>query len=263
MSLAYTIARVRSGLFQITFINANNKKIGSGSAFSVNNLLVTNNHIYAGHLGAHRVGLRRDDMPSGEFRIFSPQEFASRLIAGSQACDYAVLKVPEILKGTDHQFSLEAPKYRRIGNPIALLGFPLEHDNLTCHQGIISSIHQQHFEGVVDLIQVDASVNAGNSGGPLIDPATGAVIGIVTGKATGLSKVFDELRNSVRQNIKAVEAVRGGGQVRILGVDLVQVIIASQKQMLVTMDEIERQTNVGIGYAISASHLLDEPCLQV
>jgi hypothetical protein len=33
--------------------------------------------------------------------------------------------------------------------------------------------------------------------------------------------------------------------------------------MLITMDEIERQANVGIGYAFSADHLLEENCLRV
>jgi S1-C subfamily serine protease len=92
---------------------------------------------------------------------------------------------------------------------IALLGFPLEHDNLTCHQGVISSFYES---GPAKIIQVDASVNAGNSGGPLIDPETGAAIGIVTRKATGLSKLFNELRNSIKQNIQVAQAATGGSQ---------------------------------------------------
>jgi hypothetical protein len=63
MSLADTISNVRSGLFQIAFANENNEKIGGGSAFLVNDLLVTNNHVFAGHLSAHSVGIRRGDMP--------------------------------------------------------------------------------------------------------------------------------------------------------------------------------------------------------
>jgi hypothetical protein len=46
------------------------------------------------------------------------------------------------------------------------------------------------------------------------------------------------------------------------GIDLVQAIVMSQIQMLLTLDEIERQANVGIGYAFSAEHILSEPCMQ-
>jgi S1-C subfamily serine protease len=182
--LADTIARVRSGIFQIIFLDGNDRRIGGGSAFSTNNLFITNNHVYADCLRAQQVGLRRDGSPPEEFKLFSAQEFRSRLITGSLTYDYAILEIPEIVEGAaHHQFSLEVPCHRGIGDPIALLGFPLKHNNLTCHQGIISSLHRRNL--VVEVIQVDASVNPGNSGGPLIDPETGVVIGIVTGRATG------------------------------------------------------------------------------
>jgi len=259
MSLADTIANVRSGLFQIVFLDAKDRRIGGGSAFLANGLLVTNNHVFAGHRTAHRVGIRRDGMQQGQFRLFLSQEFAAKLITGSDehSYDYAALNVPEIVQCTDHQFILEVPGSRRIGDAIALLGFPLEHDNLTCHQGIISSFYSS---GLVDVIQIDASVNAGNSGGPLIDPLTGAAFGIVTRKATGLSQLFVQLRNSINANVAMAQGTTGG--ISVGGIDLVQAVIASQNQMLLTLNEIERQANVGIGYAFSAQHIPSEPCMQ-
>jgi S1-C subfamily serine protease len=259
MSLADTIANVRSGLFQIVFVNAKDEKIGGGSAFLANGLLVTNNHVFVGHLSAHCVRIRRDDMQPGQFRLLSSREFAAKLVTGSaeNSYDYAALNVPEIVQDTDHQFTLGVPGPRRIGDVIALLGFPLEHDKLTCHQGIISSFYRS---GLAEVIQIDASVNAGNSGGPLIDPQTGVVFGIVTRKATGLSQLFVQLRNSINANVKITQGVTGG--VRVGGIDLIQAIIVSQKQMLLTLHEIERQANVGIGYAFSAEHILSESCMQ-
>jgi S1-C subfamily serine protease len=257
MSLADTTANVHSGLFKIAFANSNNQKIGGGSAFLVNGYLVTNNHVYAKHRSSHRVGIRRDDMAPKQFTTFSSEAFASRLVTGSdeQSYDYAVLKVPEIVRPTDHAFTLEAPLLRRIGDPVALLGFPLEHDNLTCHQGIISSFYQS---GVAHVIQIDASVNAGNSGGPLIDPETGVAFGIVTRKATGLSKLFDQLRNTLNGNIAVAQ--NAAGMMNMGGLDVGKALIASQHQMLATLNEIERQANVGIGYAFSAEHILADSC---
>jgi S1-C subfamily serine protease len=212
-----------------------------------------------GHTVAAHVGIRRDDMPAGQFMELTPQDFAAKLVTGSQeqSYDYAVLKMPDLVRQSDHQFTLEHPGCRRIGDEIALLGFPLEHDNLTCHRGVISSFYKS---GIASVIQIDASVNAGNSGGPLIDPETGAVFGIVTRKATGLSQLFKELRESIRRNLGVAQSAAGG--ISIGGVDPVQAFIASQHQMMATMNEIERQANVGIGYAFSSEHLLAESCMQ-
>jgi S1-C subfamily serine protease len=205
MSLAETVARCRSGVFQIAFTNAQQEKVGGGTAFLSNGLLVTNHHAFLGHLGAAQVGLRRDDMPVGQFQAFTLEDFAGRLVTGSegQSYDYAVLRIPELVQANDYQFALEPRGNRRIGDSVALLGFPLEHDNLTCHSGIISSFYRS---GLAEVIQIDASVNAGNSGGPLIDPETGAAIGIVTRKATGLSRMFAQLKQSVQNNIRLVQA---------------------------------------------------------
>jgi S1-C subfamily serine protease len=222
MSLADTVARTRSGILQIAFADAKQNKAGGGSAFMSKSLIVTNHHVFLGHQTAAHVRIRRDD---GQSTTFTAADFASRLVTGSQEAsyDYAVLRLPELVQAGLHQLTLEPPGARRIGDPVALLGFPLEHDNLTCHQGAISSRYQS---GVAHVIQIDASVNAGNSGGPLIDPETGAAIGIVTRKATGLSQMFAQLRKSVQENIKVAEAAGGG--ISIGGIDPKQVLLASQ-----------------------------------
>jgi hypothetical protein len=143
VSLADTVAKCRSGVFQIAFLNAQNEKIGGGFSFLSNGLHVTNNHVFMGYQAPEvvRVGLRRDDAPVGEFTVCSAQEFGRRLVTGSdeQSYDYAVFRFPEVIRPNDHHFKLAAPGNRRIGEAIALLGFPLEHDHLICHQGIISS----------------------------------------------------------------------------------------------------------------------------
>lgn len=160
MTLTETVSRCRTGVFQIAFFNTQREKIGGGTAFLSNGFLVTNHHVFVGHNGATLVGLRRDDMPAGQLRRMQPPDFANRLVVGSQeqSYDYAVLRIPELVKPADHQFLLEPLGNRRIGDAIALLGFPLEHDNLTCHSGTISSFYQS---GVAQVIQLDASVNAG------------------------------------------------------------------------------------------------------
>jgi len=190
--------------------------------------------------------------------LLSYNEFSKRLKSGSERnqFDFAILDIPELVNQKDtFQFSLKTGSDKRIGERVAFLGFPFDHLNLTCHTGIISSFY---LSDPATVIQLDASVNASNSGGPLIDQNTGEAIGIVTRKATGLTKQFDALRETLKKNITTMRAASSGVRVSIGGVDQMGALIASQSQMLGTLDEIERQANVGIGYAFSIKHLMND-----
>jgi S1-C subfamily serine protease len=260
MPLVDTFERVRSGLVHIIFLNGARTVVAGGTGFLCNGFLVTNNHVFAGPKDSH-VYLRRVGQDAANSFTMPYAAFAARLVTGSQesSYDYAVLQIPEIIRSGDHQFTLESPKTRRIGELIALIGFPLEHLNLTCHSGIISSFYSS---GVASIVQVDASVNSGNSGGPLIDPETGVVLGIVTRKGTGLTKLFKQLREAINSNIGFIQEQSAGSGMSFGGFDIVEGAIIGQRQILTLLGEIERQANVGIGYAISSDHLLAEPCFQ-
>lgn len=258
MSISETAARVRSGVFHIIYCDAQRDKLGSGSAFLSNGLIVTNNHVYAGAMRAHTIIFHRDDHAPGTGFAITPQDFRARLRTGSDqnSYDYAALQADGFLQGNEHDFRLQRVDSTYIGKQIMLLGYPLDHNNMTCHAGIVSSLYAS---GPADMIQLDASVNGGNSGGPLIDPDSGHAIGIITRKATGLSKMFSQIKAAIQENLRIADQLPGG--ISIAGVDPVRSLKASQTQMLHTMNEIERQANVGIAYAISARHLLDEECL--
>lgn len=260
MALADTFERVRSGLIHIVFLDTENRTVASGTGFLSNGYLITNNHVFAGPNNA-RVSLRGGNKPASENPVMSYTDFKSRLVTGSDrnSYDFAVLDLPEIICPGAHQFTLRSPTEKKIGESVALIGFPLEHQNVTCHAGIISSFYTS---GVAQIVQIDASVNAGNSGGPLIDPETGDVLGIVTRKGTGLTKLFGHLRLSIENNIKLIQSSAGGVSISMGGYDPLRGAIVGQQQISALLDEIERQANVGIGYAISSEHLLAEPAIQ-
>jgi S1-C subfamily serine protease len=260
MPLADTFERVRSGLVHIVFLDAGNTAVASGTGFLSNGYLITNNHVFAGPTNT-RVSLRRENQPKSEDAIMSYRDFAARLVTGSDrnSYDFAVLRIPEIIRAGAHQFTLRSPTEKMIGDSVALIGFPLEHQNVTCHAGIISSFYTS---GVAEIVQIDASVNAGNSGGPLIDPETGDVLGVVTRKGTGLTKLFGHLRRSIENNIKLIQSSASGISISVGGYDPLRGAIAGQQQISALLDEIERQANVGIGYAMSSAHLLAESAIQ-
>ena len=254
MSTPDLVEKVRSGVVHIEF-HVGGNRVASGSGFMSRGLLVTNNHVFLGPGGSTVVlAWQPTQDPSSRVEVkLSYEAFASALVTGSDRnnYDFAVLKLAQLQNQGLYQFDLSPPNTRRVGDQVLVLGFPLEHRNLVCHLGAISSFYAS---GPVQIIQLDASVNQSNSGGPLLDAATGQVIGVVTRKGTGLSKLFDELFAVFDMNITALNAAKG--MMSMSGVDPVAAIIAGQHQMKALSAEIQRSANVGIGYAFSVEHLL-------
>lgn len=224
------------------------------------NLLFTNHHVFLGPPQATVVlAWQPNQDPSSRVEIQMPYaQFAAYLVTGSDQrnYDFAVLRVPQLQAQGLFQFNLVSPADKKVGEPVIVLGFPLEHRNLVCHLGTISSFYRS---GPANVIQLDASVNQSNSGGPLLDPATGNVLGMVTRKGTGLSNLFDQLLAVFDKNVAALSAATG--MIGLGPIDPVAAIVAGQHQMKALANEIQRSANVGIGYAFSIEHVLSDAAI--
>jgi S1-C subfamily serine protease len=97
--------------------------------------------------------------------------------------DFAILKierVPEGLKPLPLDLKMDPQRIPKL-SPLITLGFPL--GSRTQADTVNVSVTRGHVRrSFVDMLQVDASIYGGNSGGPVID-ANGRVIGIVSGVA--------------------------------------------------------------------------------
>ena len=147
------------------------KGLGSGFVFSPDGFIVTNDHVVG------RATKITVSFPDGE-------TYDARLIGTDEATDIAVLKVD-----SDHdlpylRFSeLEQPIVGEwaiaLGNPFGLF----EASEPTVTVGVVSAVDRDFSvqQGRIyrDMIQTDASINRGNSGGPLLN-AVGEVIGVNT-----------------------------------------------------------------------------------
>lgn len=73
----------------------------------------------------------------------------------------------------------------RVGDAVATLGYPvgdvLGLTDLSVTRGIVSALRRND-DGVVELVQTDAPIFMGNSGGPLFDLELGGVVGVVRAK---------------------------------------------------------------------------------
>lgn len=105
----------------------------------------------------------------------------ARYIAGDGLADLALIKIEE-----DFRFQrLQWGDSRRVdvGDPVAVIGSPLGNLRNSVTTGIVSGLDRTVYLAgtlsVSGMIQTDAAINRGNSGGALVDDR-GQLIGIVT-----------------------------------------------------------------------------------
>ncbi len=196
----------------VTVINyvAPGQPQSSGSGFVVDaarGYVVTNNHV---------VENVRDANAAAAFDVvFSDnKKVAAKLVGRDPFTDLAVLQVPaQGLKAATLGNSDDVP----VGSAVVAIGSPLGEFQNTVTQGVVSAKGRRVAETrdifLEDLLQTDAAINEGNSGGPLIWAGTHQVVGVntlVASNATGLG--FAISSNTVRQ--VADELIRNGKIVR-------------------------------------------------
>jgi len=107
---------------------------------------------------------------------FKGQKYVpARRVFVDRLTDVAVLEIDKSAIPADAVTAeLECSQPPRVGNSVAIFGHPGEL-SYTATRGIISSVS---WVFPTEIIQSDATINGGNSGGPLIDLSTGKIVGI-------------------------------------------------------------------------------------
>ncbi|HUR52633.1 MAG TPA: trypsin-like peptidase domain-containing protein, partial [Gemmataceae bacterium] len=139
---------------------------GSGVLFTPDGFLLTNHHVVQGH---DKVRVRLSD----------GTELAGRVVGNDPWTDLAVVSA----EGTAFPFAeLGDSQKLKVGQLAVAIGSPLGFES-TVTAGVISALGRtlRSVSGhlVDNVIQTDAALNPGNSGGPLVD-SRGRVVGINT-----------------------------------------------------------------------------------
>ena len=140
----------------------------SGAGFLVDKergWIVTNAHVASYSPAKITVSFKDEDFVPGE------TVYVDRYL------DLAVIKInPEKILNDKTEVNLKCDGDLKIGHPVGAFGHPWDF-SYTGTKGIISG-KTSHFGN--QLLQTDAPINQGNSGGPLISLKTGEVVGINT-----------------------------------------------------------------------------------
>lgn len=157
----------------VVYIEAqkNNQTIGSGSGFVYKTdeeygYILTNNHVISGS-----TSIKITNIDGGETE--------AKLLGGDEYSDIAVLRIDkdEVLQVSQ----LGSSNAVNLGDTIFTVGSPLGKSYMgTVTKGILSGKNRTVTIGsqyVMEVLQIDAALNPGNSGGPLVN-INGEVIGI-------------------------------------------------------------------------------------
>ena len=140
-------------------------------------------------------------------------QYQALLVGASPKNDIAVLKLKKIKKNIK-KVTLGSSQELQVGQLALAIGNPFGFDH-SISRGIVSALGRK-MDGVGgvkihDMVQTDAAINQGNSGGPLLD-SSGKVIGVNTlivsgsGSSAGLGFAvpIDTVKRVVPQLIKFV-----------------------------------------------------------
>lgn len=253
MKTQSTFATCRSGVCQVV-LEQDRDRITAGTAFLVPGGIVTNSHVLRDY-GFEVARFRFDDMSNDQGIRLSRETCLNSIKHESprEEHDIAYLALAEPEFQGRHVFSFGDGGALNVGDKVGFLGFPFQMPQLTCHVGYVSSIHKR---GVVSVIQIDGSVNGGNSGGPLLGLSDGLVMGVITRAEVGfIAEQFEELMRTLRNNVSQLEGARS--IMSVGGIDPIQGLRASQTAMLEIAGTLRRSANVGIGYAFSSNYIRD------
>jgi serine protease Do len=141
--------------------------LGSGFIISADGYVVTNNHVIA-------PGARGASVDEITVTLPDRKEYIAKVVGRDPTSDLALLKI----NATGLPFVRFGDSTRaRVGDWVVAIGNPFGLGG-TVTAGIVSAVHRVTGGGAADrFIQTDASINQGNSGGPMFN-LQGDVIGI-------------------------------------------------------------------------------------
>ncbi|HEY5193772.1 MAG TPA: trypsin-like peptidase domain-containing protein [Solirubrobacteraceae bacterium] len=202
--------RGSSGVVSIKAVTADGGDSGTGIVLNDEGLILTNNHVISG-------GTSITVSPGKSSSVTR----AATVVGTDPNSDLALIKVDPSGLGLQ-PLKLVSSSSVQVGDPVYALGNPYGLDE-TFTKGIVSALEREiaapNGAAIKGVIQTDAPLNPGNSGGPLLN-AQGDVIGVnsqiasdaaqTEGSQPGSTGVgFAISSNTVSEVVKTIES--GGG----------------------------------------------------
>lgn len=188
----------------VGMVTTDGKGHGSGVVLSQDGLVVTNSHVVGNHKDVHLA------LPDG-------QRLAGRVLGADPDTDLAILKVDGSALPIA---SLGDSSELKRGHIAIAIGNPLGFES-TVTAGVISalgrSLRSPSGRPIEDVIQTDAALNPGNSGGALVS-SLGEVVGISTAMIAGAQGICFAVASNTVKLVLGEVLQHGGVRRAYLGV---------------------------------------------
>jgi len=185
-------------------IGSEETEVGAGSGFIVSSdgMILTNKHVVS------------DENAQYTVVTYDDKEYPAKVLARDPVQDLAIIKI----EGSGFTpLKLGSAADIQIGQTVIAIGNALGELQNTVSVGVISGLGrtvtasgQGMVETLEDIIQTDAAINQGNSGGPLLN-LSGEVIGINT--AVDLSGENIGFAISIDKAVRGIEQVKEAGKI--------------------------------------------------
>ena len=225
-AVTHVVDEVGDAVVRVDVRDAKRQRGGSGSGVAVasDGLILTNSHVVSGQ---HRV----------ELALTDGRRLSGRVIGDDPDTDLALVRTeePALLASA----RLGDSKALRRGQLVVAIGNPLGFES-TVTAGVVSAFGRSMRSAtgrlIDDIIQTDAALNPGNSGGPLVSSA-GEVVGINTAVILGAQGICFAVASNTASYVLG-ELVRHGRVRRgFLGLSVDQVGIGRRMQLAHGLDQ--------------------------
>lgn len=222
---------------------------GSGFIVSKDGMILTNKHVVS------------DGQANYTVFTNSGKKYSAKVVAKDPVQDLAVIKIDNINQEEFPTVTLGNSDSINIGQTAIAIGNALGEFRNTVSVGVISGLGRNitasdpsgsgFVETLDDVIQTDAAINGGNSGGPLLN-LRGEVVGINAAVVTSAQSIGFSI--PINQAKRALEQVQTTGKITypFLGVRYVLV-----------SDEVKQEKNLSVDYgALVLSGDSGEPAVE-
>jgi Trypsin-like peptidase domain len=215
---------------------------GSGFHFLRPEIVVTNHHVV------------EDDPDDAVAFAEDGRHWPLRLLAydDQDGYDFAIYEIgstiprdrPTLVPG-----DIEMPSR---GTLVEFAGFPHGIVDLLVQRGTVAGFDSE------DSFYIDASVNAGNSGGSVTDVKTGAILGMIYASRFLGANEMTALAEQARQLEQHARGTAAHGKVVIFGIDFGKFAALVGASMQILHRSIEANANTGIGIAYPIQFVLEK-----
>lgn len=208
------------------------QEVGGGSGFiiSADGMILTNKHVV--------------EVSGVEYTVVlsTGKKYSAKILARDPSNDVAVLKIDANNLPTVELGDSDALE---VGQTVIAIGFALGEFPNSVSRGVVSGLGRDitastsfsgQSESIQGVIQTDAGINEGNSGGPLLN-LSGQVVGINTAIASGAENISFSI--PINQVKNAIDQVKTAGKISypLLGVNYMPI-----------NDAVKQQYNLSVNY---------------